>query len=573
MKAANPAQAMARVMVDELVRHGVEHACLAPGSRSAPVALALAENPSIELHVGLDERSVSFLAVGIAKGTRKPVPILCTSGTAAANFHPAVIEAHHSRTPLLVLTADRPPELRDTGASQTIDQIKLYGDAVRWFSEVGVPEPLPTSNSYWRSIISKTCAVAQGSPPGPVHLNLAFREPLVPTGTDQGFPYDLEGRSGGQPWTGYTRGVPALSASEIGALADDVTGAERGAVVAGAGTVSGDALHSLAEALGWPLLADPCSGARLGGAISTYDALLRGGLFFENNAPTIVLRVGAGLLSKPLARLVEGADLQILIDRDASFLDPGRSTHRIVAADPSDLCPALVKELQASGHVPSRAVDGWREAEVTARAVIDKMLDAEDALSEPRVARDIAAAVPDGGTLVVASSMPLRDIDSFMAPRSGLRLLANRGANGIDGFVSTVLGAAVSSSGPTIALCGDLSLLHDQNGLLLLKSESVDVTFVVVNNDGGGIFSFLPQASLPDHFEQLFGTPQGVDFAAIADLYGCGYSKVEQPVALTQELVSAISRGGTNIIEARTDRAENMRLHQRIWDEVRGAIG
>jgi 2-succinyl-5-enolpyruvyl-6-hydroxy-3-cyclohexene-1-carboxylate synthase len=568
-----PAQALARVMVDELVRHGIENACLAPGSRSAPLALAFAEHPNIRLHIGLDERSVSFLAVGIAKATGKPVPILCTSGTAAANFHPAIVEAHHSRTPLIVFTADRPPELRDTGASQTIDQVKMYGDAVRWFSEVGVPATLPTSNSYWRSIVSHACAVAAGSPSGPVHLNVAFREPLVSSEEGEPFPFPLEGRRGGRPWTESRRGTLRLSDADVQTLADELAGVERGAFVAGAGEVSTITLAELADALGWPLLADPFSGARGPGSISTYDALLRSERVAKEMAPDVVVRIGAGLLSKPLAKLVASADEQILIDKDASFLDPGRSTHRIVAADPGLLIASLAGRLREEEHERSNFGGAWRELESKARVAMDAALDSIDPTSEPRVARDVAAAVPDGGTLVVASSMPLRDVESFMAPRKGLRLIANRGANGIDGFVSTALGVALSTAGPTVALCGDLSMLHDQNGLLLLGAENVDVTFVVVNNDGGGIFSFLPQASLPDHFEDLFGTPQGVSFSKLAELHGCSYVEIAEAEALGPEVAEAAGRPGASIIEVKTDRDANVAVHARLWDAVAEAVG
>jgi 2-succinyl-5-enolpyruvyl-6-hydroxy-3-cyclohexene-1-carboxylate synthase len=561
---------MARVVVDEMVRNGVRHACLSPGSRSAPLALALAENDSIELHVSLDERSCSFLALGIAKASLSgPVALLCTSGTAAANFLPAIVEAHHSRTPLLVFTADRPPELRDTGASQTIDQIKMYGDSVRWFVEVGVPEDLPTSNSYWRSIVSRACAVAQGSPPGPVHLNVAFREPLVPRDGDE-FGHGIEGRAGDEPWTHFDAGVRSLSIEETKRLAAELAAAEKGVVVAGAGVlrsaggeVGGGEVLALADSLGWPLLADPFSGASDGTlrrqtAISTYDHLLRVDDFRDARSPTFVLRIGAGLLSKPLAGFIAGASSEILVDRHASFLDP---------------CRDVRVQLGEARHSPAAdQVKAWRDSEATARRAIDEALERSDEPSEPRTARDVVAALPDGSTLVVASSMPLRDVEGFMAPRDAVRLLANRGANGIDGFVSTTLGAAIAAIGPTVALTGDLSMLHDQNGLLLLRSERVDVTFVVINNDGGGIFSFLPQASLPEHFETLFGTPQSVDFEAFASFHGCHYDLLGAASDLSGLLAASFERGGSNIIEVRTDRAANVELHEKLHRAVADSL-
>jgi 2-succinyl-5-enolpyruvyl-6-hydroxy-3-cyclohexene-1-carboxylate synthase len=565
---------LGRVLVDELARHGMRHAVVAPGSRSAPLALALAEHPAIELRVTLDERSASFLALGIAKATRLPTAVLCTSGTAAANFHPAVLEAHHSRTPLIVFTADRPPELRDTGASQTIDQLKLYGDSVRWFAEVGVPEELASSNGYWRSLASRAWAAAQGSPPGPVHLNVAFRDPLVPDMTDVPYAFGLEGRPDGRPWTELRRGSPGLDERQVEELATELSRASAGAIVAGAGPFDAAPIHRLARRLGWPLLADPFSGARTPGSISTYDALLRSEAFGKLVAPDVVIRVGAGLLSKSLAKFVEQSPRQILIDRDAAFLDPRRSTDLIVAAEPAGLCDAL-SAAAGEGDPASDLHESWIEAERKARTIIDGLLGDRAEPSEPRTARDVAAAVPDGGSLVVASSMPLRDVESFMAPRDGLRLVANRGANGIDGFVSTALGVALSEGGPTVALSGDLSILHDQNGFLTSHGRPhgpIDASFVVINNDGGGIFSFLPQARLPEHFEELFGTPQGIDFSLLARLHGCGYTAVEKADELPGAVAGSIDRGGTNLIEVRTERAPNVDLHEEIWAAVADAF-
>jgi 2-succinyl-5-enolpyruvyl-6-hydroxy-3-cyclohexene-1-carboxylate synthase len=578
---------MARAVVDEMVRNGVRHACLSPGSRSAPLALALAENDGIELHVSLDERSCSFLAIGIAKASLSgPVAILCTSGTAAANFLPAIVEAHHSRTPLLVFTADRPPELRDTGASQTIDQIKMYGDSVRWFVEVGAPEELPTSNSYWRSIVSRACAVAQGSPPGPVHLNVAFREPLVPPADSSEFGYDLDGRPDGEPWTRFGPGTSSPTGEEVEALAAELARADSGVIVVGAGRIQGpsgeapqDSVGRLAASLGWPLLADPFgwewSGSlRAGDALSTYDHLLRINSFRVAHRPDVVVRIGAGLLSKPLASFVANAPTQILFDRGAAFLDPGRSLTRLVEADPLTLCHDLTTELERSGHAPTRERRAaWRDADALARRTIDEVLDERDDPSEPRTARDVLAALPDGSTLVVASSMPLRDVEAFMAPRRAVRLLANRGANGIDGFVSTALGAALASTGPTVALTGDLSMLHDQNGLLLLRSEGVNVTFVVINNDGGGIFSFLPQAALPEHFEKLFGTPQSIDFEGFASFHRCHYDLLDAASDLPALMTASFDRGGATIIEVRTERGANVDLHERIHRSVADSLG
>jgi 2-succinyl-5-enolpyruvyl-6-hydroxy-3-cyclohexene-1-carboxylate synthase len=325
--------------------------------------------------------------------------------------------------------------------------------------------------------------------------------------------------------------------------------------------------QALAASGGWPLLADPLSGARRGAtAISAYEAILRHPGFAGAMRPDLVVRVGRMGASKPLASYL-GPDVpQVVVDPDGDWADPGRSARWIIRTDPSEL-PSLVERSD-----PHPWTQRWLEAEAAACAAIDAVLDAEDSPSEPRTARDLAAWCPDGATLVAASSMPIRDLESFMRPRSGLRVIANRGASGIDGFVSTTLGAALAGRGPTVALAGDLSMLHDQNGLLLARSGSVDAVFVVVNNDGGGIFSFLPQAEFPGDFERLFGTPHGMPFEAVAALYRCGYRRVERAAGLTAAVGEALSAGGVHLVEVPTERTANVALHRRIWRAVGTAL-
>ena len=568
----NPAQALAVTLVDELVCAGVRDACLAPGSRSAPLALALASDGRVSVHVLIDERSAAFLALGIGKAGRRPAVLVSTSGTAAAHFHPAVLEAHHSKTPLIVITADRPPELRDTGAGQTIDQIKLYGDAVRWFVEVGVPEDRPGSARYWRSVAARACATASGSPAGPVHLNAAFRDPLVPTGGGLGgregdAPEGLGGREGGAPWTQVRRSAPMAGEADVAWLAGEIAGSPRGLVVAGDCDVDPGPVLALADKAGWPVLADPLSGLRSGKlAISAYDALLRNGAWANEHRPDVVLRVGKIGTSKTLRALVSGAGREIVIDADGMWLDAERSAATLLIADPASVCGRVCGTIPARSK--SRWSEGWRRAESRARGAIDGLLDLDDDVSEPRTARDLGGLLPDGATLVVASSMPVRDLDWYMRPRRGLRVLGNRGANGIDGFVSTTLGVALASPEPTVGLAGDLSILHDQNGLMLRRAEPVDTVFVVINNDGGGIFSFLPEARWPEHFEQLFGTPHGLSLAALAELYGCGHRSVKRASELAPAVAAAMEQGGVHLVEVRTDRAANVTLHRRLNQAV-----
>ncbi|MFN2490476.1 MAG: 2-succinyl-5-enolpyruvyl-6-hydroxy-3-cyclohexene-1-carboxylic-acid synthase [Actinomycetota bacterium] len=571
MSAGAAAQAFARCFVDELARAGLQHAFVSPGSRSAPLALALADERQMRVHVVLDERSAGFAALGAAKAARRPVAVLCTSGTAAANLHPAVVEAHQSRAPLLVLTADRPPELRDTGAPQTIDQTRLFGDAVRWFVDVGVPEPRNDSVAYWRSVAARACALASASPPGPVHVNVPLREPLFPAADDVPWLFDLSGRAGGAPWASWTQGPRRASQDDVDGLTAAIERAERGALVAGACDVEARPLLELARAAGWPILAEPTSGLRTGNlAVSTYDALLRQEAFARDHRPDLVVRLGATGISRALESWLPPDVPQVSVDRDGKWLDQRRSVRWMIAADPEDLGARVAARLAPRS---SAWLESWLHHEHVARVAIDEVLDSEPTTSEPRTARDVAAALPNGSTMVAAASMPIRDIDWFMGPRNGLRVLANRGANGIDGFVSTASGVALTQvGGPVVAVTGDLSLLHDQSGLLLGHDGRLDATFVVINNGGGGVFSFLPQARLPEHFETLFATPQGVDLAALARLHGLSHTPIGTAAELRPALADALDGRGVHLLEVRTDRADNVALHEKLWRCVAAAI-
>src|SRR5512132_820182 len=563
--------AFARALVDEWARAGVYEACVAPGSRSAPLALALAADDRIRVHVHLDERSAAFFALGTAKASGSPAVVLCTSGTAAANFHPAVLEASHARTPLIVCTADRPPELRDTGAGQTVDQLDLYGRAVRWFCEVGVPGDHSGAATSWRSIAARAVAESIGPPAGPVHLNLAFREPLVPTGAPL---VDAPGRPDGRPWTAVTRPTRAAEEATVARIAEGVRARPRGLIVAGWGSdASAGAVDRFAAAAGWPVLADPISGLRQGPhAISTYEALLRSPGFAERHRPELVVRLGAAPTSKPLTAWLGPEVPQLLVEPDAAWLDPGRGVADRIAVEAAPLLDALTGALTPPPERDEAWLRSWRAAEHTARAALDDLLDGWETLFEGRVARDTVDALPAGATIIVASSMPVRDVEAFARPRTGVRVLANRGVNGIDGFVSTVLGVASASPGPTVALLGDLCLLHDANGLVGAAGRGVDATFVVLDNDGGGIFSFLPQAELPEHFELLFGTPHGVDLAALASMHRLPAQRVEKAGEVVPAVEAAIAAGGVRFVIVPTERAENVKRHRDAWTAVASAL-
>ena len=563
-EAQNAGHALATVVVDELVRNGMRHACLGPGSRSTPMALALHARTEINLHVCIDERSAGFAALGLAKVTGVPAAVLTTSGTATANLYPAVIEASHAHVALLVLTADRPPELRDTGAGQTIDQVKMYGDAVRWFLEVGVPEARPDSVSYWRSVACRAFAASRWPAAGPVHLNLAFRNPLVPEPDEAGFPFPLDGRPNALPWTVETHSPLFAADEDLQRLRAEVEGTQRGLIAVGTGCHNAGPLLETARKAGWPVLAEATSNVRIGPpAITTSEALLRQPGFAAAYRPDLVLRVGNLGTSPSLATLLDASVRQISIE-PAAWLDPNRSLSWILRADPGYLFERLAADLKTRPR--SAWLGGWLAAEDRARGVIDELLDGHG-ITEPRIARDVAGCLPHGSLLYVASSMPIRDLDWFMRARPGLEILANRGANGIDGFVSSTLGAGLAHSGPVVGLCGDLSFLHDQNGLLLASDRSVDAVFVVVNNNGGGIFSFLPQAGRAG-FERLFGTPHDLELSRVAAGYGCGYQLADDPSEIAPSVLRAIQHGGLQVVEARTDREASVIFHRLVWEHV-----
>jgi 2-succinyl-5-enolpyruvyl-6-hydroxy-3-cyclohexene-1-carboxylate synthase len=561
----NAGQAFAAVLVDELVRHGVRHAVVAPGSRSTPVALALAADARVSVHVRIDERSASYLAVGISRATGAPVPVLCTSGTATAHFHGAVMEADQSRLPLLVLTADRPPELRGVGANQTVDQSALYAAAVRWSCDVGVPEARADSVRYWRSLVSRAVAVStgrSGGPGGPVHLNLPLREPLTPVDDGVGFPFPVDGRPDGAPWTASDRAPTPLPPDVVRRLGS----ARRGVVVAGDGLSADDVagVTAFSQCAGWPLVAEPHSNARRGwSAMRCADAVLGSRAFTAEHRPELVLVAGRVGLSRTLLGWLGGVP-HIVVDRDGVWSDPTRSAERVVRADASTLPPP-------DNKAPTEWHSPWLTAAAVAAAAVDKILDESDTLSEPRVARDVVSSLPGGAALVVASSMPIRDLDLVMPAQEHVRVLANRGVSGIDGFVSTAIGVALThDDGPTVALAGDLSLLHDVNGLL--ADDRPDLTLVVLNNDGGGIFSLLPQASEDAAtFERLFGTPHGVDLGRLAAAYDVEHLLVTSPAGLVTAVQQRTT--GVRLVEVRTDRRANAELHQRLHAAAAAAVG
>lgn len=542
----NPGTALARVVVDELARGGVAEAVIAPGSRSAPLAIALAEHPGIRLHVRIDERSAAFLGLGLAKASGTPVPIVCTSGTAAANFHPAVLEAAHSQVGLVVLTADRPPELRGTGANQTVDQIKLYGDAVGLFVDLGVAEARRGMVAYWRSVI---CRALLSAATGPVHLNVPLREPLVHDPADEEWPESLAGRSDGRPWTDIS---PTSGVAEP--VAELVDPPERGIVVVGDGAAAPGRAVAFAEAAQWPIFAEPMSGARLGpNAITTYSQLVAIPDVIDRYAPELMVTVGKPGLAKSLLELYPRVP-HLVVDPNAHWADPTRTAFRVV--------PALAARQRRANT--SAWLAAWQRMEAAARGELERQLSQDGELSELGLAARLVELAGDDAVLVVGSSMPIRCLDLVMRAEPGPWVLANRGVSGIDGCVSSAVGAALAhqaaGGGPAYAMLGDLAVLHDQNGLIIGPGEPrPELTVVVVNNAGGGIFSFLPYVGMPQ-FEKLFGTPHGVDFAHVAAATGWEYDLV----STAEEVPAALKGGGTRLAEVRTDRQASVEFHRRV---------
>ena len=533
------------------------------------MALALAEDDRVRIHVHHDERSGSFMALGLARATKRPVVVLATSGTATVQFHAAVVEADLDRVPMLVLTADRPPELRGIGAPQTIDQRNLYGSSVRVF--IDAEPPSVSQSGTWRALARGALVATTSGVPGPVQLNLPFREPLVgdllplppldeipdsvpsALGVDGG---DDRGVDGG----GVIESESAEDDGVIEGIADLVS-SRTGVIIAGDGIDDSSAVMELAEALGWPVLADQRSGCRgvHSRVIAHADAIVR--VPSELLAAEVVIRLGAPLASKVLSQWLAGSPAdQVLVDPCGIWRDPeGRAetrVHQPIAEFCRDLC-----DQQLVAAEPDWC-ESWRAADDAAESAIRATLAAQDVVTEPGVARAVLKALPDGAALVVSSSMPIRDLEWFGEPRNAVEVHANRGANGIDGVVSTAVGVAAAGA-PTALLIGDVAFLHDTNGLLGLDARALDLCIVVIDNDGGGIFSFLPQRSAlaEQRFEKLFGTPHGVNITALVHAHGLPVLEATDDESVLAAVAATMATGGTHIVLVRTNRDRNVQLH------------
>lgn len=570
--------------IDELVRTGVKHIVVSPGSRSTPLAVLAAEHPKLKVWLQIDERSAGFFAIGIAKATGEAVALLCTSGTAAANYMPAVAEANLSRIPLIVLTADRPHELRDTGAPQTIDQMGLYGSHAKWFMEMPLPEHSPIMLKHARVIASRAVHTAMTGPSGVVHLNFPLREPLMPNLALPNL-FELAKRTEHSEALSYTqtyRGEIAPSTSVLEQLQLLMQAHKNGVIVIGPQT--DDALLPLVQAfadyLQYPVLVDPLSNMRSShivatNLISAYDSFLRDEQAVNYLKPTLFIRIGAMPVSKPLLQYMNRyTEAEHIVIDEAGWRDPTLLISHLVQATPRLALNGWLSNFEQLHY--RRQEQEWLEEwlsiqEITATILHDEAYANHDgALFEGRVVVELQQLMQENDILFVGNSMPIRDVDTFYRlSQTPHRIVANRGANGIDGLVSTAMGIAAATPHQHVTLLlGDLSFYHDLNGLLSSKLHSLNITIVVINNDGGGIFSFLPQASEPKHFETLFGTPIGLDYEHAVKLYNGQFYRVASWAQFASCYEQARQSGGLQVIEVPTIRDLNVTLHRQIWPKL-----
>ncbi|MEY7849885.1 2-succinyl-5-enolpyruvyl-6-hydroxy-3-cyclohexene-1-carboxylic-acid synthase [Natrarchaeobius sp. A-rgal3] len=600
MTAPNRSSLWGRTLVDELASGGLEAVCIAPGSRSTPLTVAFAEHPDVEVYSHVDERSAAYFALGRARRTGEPTALVCTSGTAAANFHPAILEADRARVPLLALTADRPPELRDSGANQTADQVKLYGDAVRWYADVPEPEADERKVRSLRTTAARALAETIGVPPGPVHLNCPFRKPLEPIADPGSVPDSFSqtlagsGREGAFVETDDGRVVP--TDESIRSLATALEGADRPLIVAGPAdpadlvALDPERIVGVAERIGAPIFADPLSGMRFGPHVADseasgwtspvvggYDAYVS-----ELPEPDVVVRFGASPTSKPLRHALCDADAeQTLIDPAGAWREATFTATDLLVASPDAVFERLDVELTDSpdGTTDSDR-DGWLETvweaerrhwTVCEDATTNETLEANP--FEGAILASVFEHAPSPATVFVSNSMPIRDADRFGRPTgTKLSVLANRGVSGIDGITSTALGAGSATDEPLVLVIGDLAFYHDANGLLAVDRCSVDATIVLLDNDGGGIFHKLPIEEFDPPFTAQFKTPHGLEFEHLAALYDLEFDRVD-PVDFADAYRRSLDRDGTQVLSVGFDSERSHRRRDALEERLREELG
>jgi 2-succinyl-5-enolpyruvyl-6-hydroxy-3-cyclohexene-1-carboxylate synthase len=558
--------------VDELAKIGVQDVVVSPGSRSTPLAIMMAEHPAMRVHINIDERSAAFFALGMAKAKRHPIALLCTSGTAVANYFPAVVEAYYSRVPLIVITADRPHELRDVGAPQAIDQLNVYGRYAKWFVEMALPEKTPDMLRYARTMAARAAGVAISAPAGPVHLNFPLREPLVPIVHEETWE-QIEAKE--PSYTTVILGKMTIGMEQVQELYNELSSAEKGLIVCGQidHPAFAEAVTKLAEMLDYPILADPLSQLRSGThakeyIIDSYDAILKDETIAASLVPDVVIRFGAMPVSKPLFLLLKRypSIKQIVVDGGGGWREPTLMASYMVYCDEVEFCRRLI-DIGAPKRSKSEWSTTWKRINDIAKSVL---LEAamEEELFEGKVFTELSQLLPDGATLFVGNSMPIRDTDTFFFTNDKqIRILANRGANGIDGVVSSALGVSAVTE-PLVLVIGDLSFYHDLNGLLAAKMHGLNATIIVLNNNGGGIFSFLPQAKHEKHFEMLFGTPTDLQFEHAVRMYEGNYQKIKTWDEFRHYVAQSLTTDGLHVMEVCTSRENNVRKHRLLWEKV-----
>ncbi|PJF28379.1 MAG: 2-succinyl-5-enolpyruvyl-6-hydroxy-3-cyclohexene-1-carboxylic-acid synthase [Phototrophicales bacterium] len=587
MSAPNRNLLWASIIVDELARSGLRAVCIAPGSRSTPLAVAFAEHPDIQVYSIIDERSAAFFALGLALASERPVAVVCSSGTATANFYPAIIESHYAGVPLLILTADRPPELRDSGANQTVDQVKMYGDHVRWAVDVALPEGNPAHLTIrsLRTLACRAFAAANGmhgtQPKGAVHLNFPFRKPLepIPVPDDKTSDPSWAGRSHNQPFTRIAGGRTYPSDGVMEALLDTYRRSERPMIVIGPNRdhALADELITLAKVGHMPLLADPLSQARYtrhwremeSGIIGGYDSFLRGVSDWEQ--PDLILRFGAMPTSQALIDYLSASHeaYQIGFSADGTWKDSNHQIDELIIADPVEIARSLA---HFSSDDP-RAESVWSDRFTTAEAKTWEIIGAalNENFFDGAVVADAVSLMPDGAALFIGNSLPVRHLDQLARPApKQIRVFGSRGASGIDGTVSTAAGVSQGVSAPLVLITGDLGFYHDMNGLLTLKRYGIRMVIVVINNDGGGIFQRLPIAQFDPPYTELFRTAHGMTFESVAVLYGLDYAKTCSRADFRtafERALSAVSSHST-IIEVPTDPVYDLRRRNTILQRV-----
>ncbi|MFD1020547.1 2-succinyl-5-enolpyruvyl-6-hydroxy-3-cyclohexene-1-carboxylic-acid synthase [Thalassobacillus hwangdonensis] len=554
--------------IQSLVEAGLKDVVISPGSRSTPLAMTCAEHPEVNHWVNLDERSAGFFALGIAKEQQLPVALICTSGTAAANYYPAIVEAYYSRIPLVVLTADRPHELRDTGAPQAIEQIKLYGDYVKWFHDLALPEAQPSMLNYAARTAARAVHEAEHGNSGPVHINIPLREPLVPdfTLSELWKPLAIE-----PPLTGKRK----LGEQEVEWLLKQLDGKHNGLLVVGPQTdpALGASVDELATKCNLPVLADPLSGIRAGqhgkaNIIETYDAILKSKRLKEALRPDFIIRFGAMPISKAYLQWLQTLDEtnQIVVESEAGYREPSGTQTTFLYGDSTNLCEMLSSSMDEQHKSSGEWLEKWQSMNRTAKDFLLTKSDRE--LNEGHVVSELSSLMPEESILFAGNSMPIRDVDTFfMTTPKNIAIMANRGGNGIDGVTSAALGAGVYGK-PVTLLIGDLSFFHDMNGLMAAKQYGLNLTVVLINNDGGGIFSYLPQAAHPKHFQSLFETPMGLDFKKAVELYDGSYHSVDNWDAFDNAVRASYHGEGLHVVEVRTNKADNVSFHKAKWKTI-----